>query len=129
MKRARNQAGFTLIEVLVSLVLGGIAMIGVIALYRAQTNASSFSRRSTEASVLAEDQLEKLRTQAAAIGSNAPGVAVDERGKAIAGGTFNRFFDVTQPGGAGTFFHMKVVVSWSEEGRTKSVTVVGRRNP
>ena len=43
-KPKAKQAGFTLMEVLVSLVLGAIAMIGVIALYRASTNASSFSR-------------------------------------------------------------------------------------
>jgi len=121
-KRKRKHGGFTLIEVLVSLVLGAIAMIGVIALYRAQINASSFSRRATEASVLAEDQLERLRT---ATGTSAGSTVIDETGKAVAGGTFTRTFLVTDPG---TYFDMSVTVSWVEEGRTKAVTMVGRRN-
>ena len=71
-RRRSGQGGFTLMEVLISLVLGAIAMIGVIALYRASTNASSYSRRSTEAAVLAQDKLERLRTEAPLSGTDGP---------------------------------------------------------
>ncbi len=120
--RSRAQGGFTLVEVLVSLVLSMIAMVGVIALYRSQTNASSFSRRNTEATMLAEDQLEKLRTQNA-LGS-ATTTNLDETGKT--GGPFTRFHDVTV--GTASYDEIKVTVSWTEEGSNKSVTLLGRRN-
>jgi prepilin-type N-terminal cleavage/methylation domain-containing protein len=120
----QRESGFTLIEVLVSLVLAAITMIGVMALYRAQTNASSFSRRSTEATALAEDQLEKLRLET---GIRPVTVGTfDETGKAVVGGTFTRTFQVTQP--TSTHFDMTVRVEWSDEGLTKSVTLTGKRN-
>jgi len=120
-RRQRRQAGFTLVEVLVSLILSTIAMIGVIALYRAQTTASSFSRRSTEATVLAEDQMERLRTQVGL--TTGTDVNIDETGKP--GGVFTRQYDVTN---GGTFFDMVVKVTWTEEGNLKTVTLRGRRN-
>ncbi len=123
MRRKREQGGFTLIEVLVSLVLGAIAMIGVMALYRTQTNASSFSRRSTEATMLAEDQLERIRTQVST--GSATTSSLDETGKVVTGGVFTRTFDVT----AGVNYDdVKVTVTWQEEGAPKSVTLFGRRN-
>ncbi|MBA2540759.1 MAG: prepilin-type N-terminal cleavage/methylation domain-containing protein [Deltaproteobacteria bacterium] len=124
MRRNREQGGFTLIEVLVSLVLAAIAMIGVIALYRTQTSASSFSRRMTEATMMAEDQLERIRTQVAT-GSGSTS-SLDETGKVVTGGIFTRSFDV-QSGGL-NYDEIKVVVSWIEDGGSKAVTLFGRRN-
>jgi prepilin-type N-terminal cleavage/methylation domain-containing protein len=130
-RRDSRESGFTLIEVLVSLVLAAITMIGVMALYRAQTNASSFSRRSTEATALAEDQLERLRLST---GTGSGSNIFDESGKATAGavsspfdpGTFHRFFNVTQP--TGTYFDISVTVTWTDEGNDKKVVLTGKRN-
>jgi Tfp pilus assembly protein PilV len=122
-RKRRSQGGFTLVEVLVSLILSMIAMVGVIALYRSQTNASSFSRRSGEATMLAEDQLEKLRTRPSGP-TTGTASGLDETGKA--GGIFTRTFEITQP--SLNYDEIKVIVSWTEEGVTKSVTVFGRRN-
>ena len=61
----RQQAGFTMIEVMIAMLLTALAVIGVLGLYRIESRASSFSRRETEAAVLAQDKLEELRTQAA----------------------------------------------------------------
>lgn len=123
-RKRRGQRGFTLVEVLVSLVLSAIAMIGVIALYRAQTNASSFSRRSTEATMLAEDQLERLRTQTTVASGSA--ASLDETGKVVANGPFERLFsiDSTNP----NYDEIRVTIRWFEEGSQKSVVVFGRRN-
>jgi prepilin-type N-terminal cleavage/methylation domain-containing protein len=130
-RKGSHESGFTLIEVLVSLVLAAITMIGVMALYRAQSNASSFSRRSTEATALAEDQLERLRlSTGTGTGSN----IFDEAGKVTAGaviapfdpGTFHRQFAVTQsPAGE---FNITVIVTWTDEGLKKSVQLTGKRN-
>lgn len=116
-----------MVEVLVALVLAAIAMIGVIALYRAQTNASSFSRRSTEATMLAEDQLERLRLN---VGVSAGSGFFDEAGRTVAGpltgGIFHRQFTATQP--TGTYFDLSVTITWIDEGLNKTLTVTGRRN-
>lgn len=126
-RRKPGQRGFTLMEVLVSLVLGAIAMIGVIALYRASTNASSFSRRSTEASVLAQDKLERLRTEIPIVGaSQVEAGKLDETGKVVVGAPFTRTWDVAT-GGGGQYFDITVTVEWDDEGTTKRVIVRGRR--
>jgi type II secretion system protein I len=59
---SKAQRGFTLIEVLVALSIMSLGMIGILALQKAATSASGYSRRATEAAVLAEDRLEKMRT-------------------------------------------------------------------
>src|SRR5690606_6213489 len=54
--------GFTMVEVMVAILLTALTVIGVLGLFRIETRASSFSRRETEAAVLAQDKLEELRT-------------------------------------------------------------------
>ncbi len=126
-KRRRQQGGFTLVEVLVSLVLSMIAMVGVIALYRTQTNSSSFSRHNTEATMIAEDQLERLRTQNTITTGTV--ASLDETGKVVAGGIFTRTFTVVAGVGPGlSYDELTVTVSWFEEGNPKTVTLIGRRN-
>jgi prepilin-type N-terminal cleavage/methylation domain-containing protein len=61
----RSQAGFTMIEVMIAMTLTALAIMGIIALYTTSMRASGFTRHQTEASVLAEDKIEKLRTLAA----------------------------------------------------------------
>jgi prepilin-type N-terminal cleavage/methylation domain-containing protein len=125
--RNRQQAGFTLVEVLVSIVLSAIAVIGIIALYRVQTAASAFSRRATEATVIAEDQLERLRTQAAPLITTAqPFENVNEQGKVVAGGFFRRAWSAT-PVPLTTYVDLVVTVEWTEDS-TRQVIVRGRRN-
>ena len=51
-----------MIEVMVAILLTAIATSGIIGLYIVETRASGFSRHSTEATVLAQDQIEILRT-------------------------------------------------------------------
>lgn len=125
-KRKSQQGGFTLMEVLISLILGAIAMIGVIALYRASTNASSFSRRSTEAAVLAQDKLERLRAENPITGND--GGVIDETGKLTAGAPFTRSWTVTPFGTPTQYFDLAVTVTWSDEGTNRTLTVRGRRN-
>jgi prepilin-type N-terminal cleavage/methylation domain-containing protein len=122
--RRRTQRGFTMVEVLVALVLSAIAMVGVIALYRASTNASSFSRRNTEATVLAQGKLEELRTKNIAVALTTE-TTLDETGKVVTGGPFTREHTVTLNG---TFYDLLVTVKWTEEGVQRSVTLRGRRN-
>ena len=127
-RRAKSQRGFTLVEVLVAIVLCAVAMVGVIALYRASTNASSFSRHTTEATVLAQAKLEQLRTQTGVVASTTDGGVIDEMGKTGTGGIFTRTWSVVLTVATNTFHDLTVVVDWVDEGVARSVTLRGRRN-
>lgn len=108
MRQRPRQAGFTLIEVMIAVLLTVIAVVGIVALFRTQSRASSYSRRSTEATMLATDKLEKLRTLAtAAAGSES---AIDAQG--VAGGMFERVWTVT----VGTnYTDIAVKVGWDDD--------------
>ena len=125
--RTRSQLGFTMIEVMVSVLLTAIATSGIIGLYMVETRASGFSRHTTEASVLAQDQLELLRTSRVS-----PFALVEpnltEFG--VAGGMFTRTSTVAVgPGGAQTpYDDLQVDVTWTEDGIPRGVTLKSRRN-
>ncbi len=119
--------GFTFIEVMISVLLTAIAVIGMIALFRINSNAAMLSRHQTEAAVLANDKLESLRTSAsAAIVAGGPFAEgpMNELGTTVTGGLYTRNTTIAA---SGTVFTVRVVVSWDEDGTTKSVTVRGIR--
>ena len=124
-RRAR-QRGFTMIEVMVAILLTAIAIIGILALFMAQSRASAYSRHTSEASVLAEDGLEKLR--ATATPANETLTDVDERGQSP--GIYTRTAVVSALIGAppSAYYDIQVVVTWDEDGVARSVTLNGRRN-
>lgn len=118
--RGRRDAGFTLIEVLVALLVTAIAIVGILGMYISQTQASSYSRHSGEASVLAADGLEKLRTMNPPVSSTLTNVT--ETG--APGGIFTRTSVVT---GTGSPYSLEVNVTWLEGGATRTVKVWGKR--
>lgn len=112
-----------MIEVMVALLVTAIAIIGIIALYMTGTKASSFTRHATEASVLANDKLEDLRTMATP-GSDSEG-NLNEQGTTDPAGIFTRTWTVAaQP----DFYDFTVTVSWVEEDDSKEVVVRGKRS-
>lgn len=116
-----RQRGFTLVEVLISILLCVVAVVGIMGLYRVQTKSSSFSRHTTEATTLAEDRLEQLRTMqgSAATGSD---LGIDDQGNA--GGIYNRYWTIVPqlPFVVGT---VRVDVTWNEEGNTEDIRADG----
>jgi len=120
----RGEAGFTMVEVMIAITITAIATSGLIGLFMVETRASGFSRHSTEATILGEDQLERLRTSAApAVTTSGSQIGIDERGKS--GGIFNRSWTTT----VGTSYDdVAVTVSWPEDGTTKQVVLRSRRN-
>lgn len=121
----RSQLGFTMIEVMVAVLLTAIATSGIIALYTVGTRASGFSRHTTEASVLAQDQLELLRTSK--IMGTATVGGLNELGVVVAGGLFSRKYTVTA-GIGGPYDEVVVEVSWTEDGLGRVVKLTSRRN-
>ncbi len=119
-----------MIEVMVSMLLTAIATAGIIALYVVETRASGFSRHTTEATVLAQDQLERLRTSSVTDMGMVSEGPLNEHG--LAGGLFTRESTVASgapgPNGGPDFDEILVEVKWTEDGVPKVVTLRSRRN-
>ena len=121
MKKRTSQAGFTMIEVLVALALTGIAMSGLLALFGKASASSRYSRRATEATVLAQDQIERLRASGATGNGTQQNITVNGE----AGGLFTRTWTVTENA---AYADMVVNVTWDDEGEDRTLTVRSRRN-
>ena len=119
----RVEAGFTLIEVMIAILLSAIAVVGLVGIYSVQTRGSSVSRHTTEAAVLAEDRMEDLRTQTAPVTGNDP-VPLDALG--AAGGIYSRSWSITN---GATDMTYSVTVTWNEDGITRNVTLRSKRGP
>ena len=117
----KREGGFTMVELLIAVLLTTVAMVGIIALFVSQNRAANTSRRSSEATALAIDKLEKLRTMSSpATGSD----TVDVQGGS--GGAFTRNWTVTAGSG---YYDITVQVQWDDQSgsNTRKVTMVGRR--
>jgi type IV pilus modification protein PilV len=122
--RRRAEAGFTMVEVMIALLLTAVAIMGILALFMTATKSTDYSRHTTEATVLAQDRVEWLRTQgAAAAYGPITETGIDERG--VVPGLFTR----TSSEVVGTdFATIKVTVTWVDGGASHTVTLNARRN-
>jgi prepilin-type N-terminal cleavage/methylation domain-containing protein len=124
---ARRQRGFTMVEVLVSILLTAIATTGILALYLVETRASSYSRHQTEATVLAQDKMESLRTAAApGVTTTTTETGLNEKGKVVSGGMYTRVATTTPINTS--YADVTVTVSWTEDGVAKKVILRSKRN-
>lgn len=124
--RRSSEAGFTMIEVMVAMLLTAIAIIGILALFMTQRKASGYSRHTTEATVLAQDKLETLRTLGTAVTGSGSDILIDEAGSNAGSGLYKRYWTETVYAGSG-YADIVSTVQWEEDGDTKSVTLRGRR--
>lgn len=110
MKARRGQRGFTLIEILIALVITVLGLSAIAAMFVANAQGTSYARHATEASVLAEDQLElMLTTPSASLTSGFD--QVDEHGQPVASGGYSRVWSVTWDG---DLARIAVTVTWLE---------------
>jgi prepilin-type N-terminal cleavage/methylation domain-containing protein len=118
-RKRRRQGGFTMIEVMIASLLTAIAMSGIVGLYMVQMRSSGYSRHNTEATILAEDKMEALRTQTIPVSGtetlNEPGGVPN---------LFERRWSVAPQA---NWIDYNVTVSWLEEGALRSITVSSRR--
>ena len=117
MRRPDPQAGFTLIEVLVSLFILTVGLAGVLAMAMSGSRAAGYGRHATEASVVAEDKLEQLRVIPAATLTSGTDT-VDARAFVAAGGAYTRTWTVTWNG---TLATLVVRVQWIEDGQPHAI--------
>ena len=115
-----------MIEVMIALVLTALAIMGIIALYITETKASGFSRHTTEAAVLAQDKIEKLRTQGAAANQGPTSeVNINERGGTVSAGIYTRTYQEVV---GLNYADLTVTVTWSDDGLAHAITMRARRN-
>lgn len=110
--RRSGQAGFTVIEVMIALTILLIGIAGLLSMQLTAMRATSFSRHATEASMLAEDKMEVLRTVPVALLVGGTDV-VDSRGLPDPGGLFTRTWTVAV---VGTDTEVNVAIAWPEQG-------------
>ena len=109
-----GERGFTLIEVLIALLVLMVGMAGILSLQLTAMKATGFSRHATEASSLAEDKVEDLRTVPLNSARFVNGTdQVDARGIADPAGLYTRTWTIT-PGTDTTIIN--VSVAWTERG-------------
>jgi prepilin-type N-terminal cleavage/methylation domain-containing protein len=125
-RRRRRGAGFTMIEVMVALLLTAIAASGIIALFMVQTRSSGYSRHATEATILAQDEMERLRAMNINAGSGSTS-NINELGQT--GGIFTRSWEISST--SGSHLDVTVTVSWNEDGNVtpRSVRLISRKSP
>ena len=123
-RRTRGRGGFTLIEVMIAILLTAIATIGIMGLYKVETRAAGFSRHTTEATVLAQDQLELMRSNRFIGTQTDSGINGHGLPEGLPGGIYTRQSTVTSDVG---FDLMVVTVDWVEDGEAKTVVMRTRR--
>ena len=64
MKKLRVENGFTLIEVMVSIVILAIGLLGLAPMMAISITGNSFANEATQATVLAQDKIEELKNTA-----------------------------------------------------------------
>jgi Tfp pilus assembly protein PilV len=114
----RARGGFTLLELLIGLTVLMIGVSGILAMHVTAMRATAYSRHATEATVLAEDKMEELRTQPVAAGSD----HVNGQGLPEDGGFYERIWTVAPIAGGGAV--LTVRVQWLERGRDEHAIVL-----
>lgn len=123
-KSEQASGGFTVIEVMIALVVLGAGIAGILSIQMTALRATAYSRHAAEASVLAEDKLELLRTTPVdrlAGGSD----QVDELGSPRADGRYQRTWSVSAASGVIT---VAVDVAWDESGELHDIQMITQRS-
>ena len=113
-----KERGFTLVEVLVSLVILTFGLAALVSMAGTGTKATAYTRHAGEASVVGQDKLEQLRVIApSALVSGAD--TCDAHAFVSATGMYARAWTVTW---SGTLATLVVTVTWTDDGQLHTIT-------
>ncbi len=129
--RRRRRAGFTIIELIISLALSTVGLLGLLSLQMISIRGNSSSRNLTEAIGLAQDRLERAQ---ATVYTSLPTLNLVEVALAPSPGSTNQalYTRTTTVNVGPTFSTVTVVVSWPDAflaGSTHRVSLYGVRTP
>ena len=122
--RAGRRNGFTLVEVIVAIVLIGVGLMGLAALSTTVTRANVQSSSLTTATALAQERVERLRTD------DYDAIASGNDARVVDGVTYTRTWTVTADDPAQGLKTVAVAVSWTSRGATHTTrlaTIRGQR--
>ena len=108
-----KQGGFTLLELLIALTVLLIGIAGIVALQITSLRGTAYSRHATEATVVAEDLMELLRTTPIDTLMVPDTDTVDAQGLQDPAGAYTRAWDIAWNGDLGD---LEVRVTWLERG-------------
>lgn len=111
----RESRGFTLIEVLISLVIATLGLAVLATLLAASIRGSQNSKHSTAAITLMQDKIEEFKS--ASYGSINSGSEMDIDSEGNPGGPYDRSWVVTT---SGTIKEIVITLRWPYNGVTKS---------
>jgi type IV pilus assembly protein PilV len=129
-KLVNRDAGFTLIEVLISLAIFSIGILAVASMQYWSVHNTTAGNVLTQATNLARAKMEDMKNASniTALTNGSDATSLDEDGNA--GGIFTRSWVVTNPLGGSTSRQIQVNVNWSRLGQNRSVvlTTISRGN-
>ncbi len=125
-RRARRtrRRGFTLVEMMVAILLLGVGMMALAALTTTVTRANVQSSSRTVASSLAQERMERFRTEPYAT------IAAGNDARMVDGVAYSRTWTVATNDPAPGLKTVSVTVSWSTRGKPHSstlTTILGSR--
>jgi len=119
----RSEGGFTLIEIMISLTVLLVGIVGILALQISLTRESNFSRHTVEASVVGEFKMEELFAVPEAQMATGTDI-VDSRGVVVTEG-FTRAWTVDRSNPLLTT--ITVAITWGERGDDYTITMTSQR--
>jgi len=119
MRRLKNAEGFTLLEVMITVVILAIGLLGVAGLQIVAIKGNSFGQQMSVASTLAQNQLEELRQTAYSSLSDGFDTYIDQ----VNGVTYNRAWDVIPDVTHPDWMRIEVTVSWTGPTAGRGVTL------
>ena len=127
----KNTRGFTLIEILIAVAIFSIGILGVAKMQLWNVKNTTTGNLTTMATMLGRGQIEELKgvSDVSTLADGAdPDNPIDADGNP--GGIFTREWTVTNPLGGSATRRIDVEVSWSRQGKNRSVvlTTITRGN-
>jgi type IV pilus assembly protein PilV len=122
MRRLKDVGGFTLLEVMITVVIFAVGLLGLAGLQIVAIKGNSFGQQMSVASTLAQNQLEQLRRTSYSSLSDGFDTYTDQ----VNGVTYNRAWDVIPDASHPDWMRVEVTVNWTgpTAGRTVTLSTV-----
>jgi type IV pilus assembly protein PilV len=123
MRRLKDTEGFTLLEVMITVVIVAIGLLGLAGLQIAAIKGNSFGQQMSVASTLAQNQLEQLRQISYDSLSDGSSDGSDTYIDQANGVTYNRQWTAVTDMSHPDWLTLNVTVNWTGPTDSRSITV------
>ena len=122
----KNQKGFTLVEVLLSVIILSTGLLLIAELQLTGVNGNKNSKDMSSAVILAESKIEELKESgfSSLIDGNFPvGTIIPVDPSGASGGIFTRRWTIRPYKSSSSMKHVVVNVTWADKGRSHSISL------